>query len=57
LFFLEGGDGPEAAEYGRLKGERDALEKVAIQKECGIIFQPIEQKPKQEEQQQASSAN
>jgi hypothetical protein len=32
LFFLEGGDGPEAAEYGRLKGERDALEKAAIQK-------------------------
>jgi hypothetical protein len=44
LFFLEGGDGPEAAEYGRLKGERDALERVAIQKECGIMFQPIEQK-------------
>ena len=25
LFFLEGGDGPEAAEYARLKGEVDAL--------------------------------
>ena len=35
LFFLEGGDGPEAAEYGRLKGEKQALEKVAIQKNCG----------------------
>lgn len=34
LFFLEGGDGPEAVEYSRLKGERDTLEKVAIQKEC-----------------------
>lgn len=35
LFFLEFGDGPEAQEYGRLKGERDTLEKTAIQKECG----------------------
>lgn len=52
LFFLEGGDGPEAAEFGRLKGERDALERVAIQKECGIIFQPIQQqKPEVNEQQ------
>jgi len=49
LFFLEGGDGPEAAEYARVKGERDALEKVAIQKECGIAFQTIAEKPKQEE--------
>lgn len=39
LFFLEGGDGPQAAEYSRLKGERDALEQVAIEKKCdpGII--------------------
>ena len=44
LFFLEGGDGPEAAEYARLKGERDALEIVSIRKECGITFQPIQQK-------------
>lgn len=49
LFFLEGGDGPEAAEYGRLKGERDALEKVAIQKECGIAFQTIAEKPKKDD--------
>ena len=49
LFFLEGGDGPEAAEYARLKGERDALEKVAIQKECGIAFQTVAEKPKQED--------
>jgi hypothetical protein len=40
LFFLEGGDGPEAAEYSRLKGELDALEQVAIQKECGITIVP-----------------
>ena len=40
LFFLEGGDGPEAAEYARLKGERDALEKVAIQKKCDTSIIP-----------------
>jgi hypothetical protein len=40
LFFLEGGDGPEAAEYSRLKGERDALEKVAIQKKCDASIIP-----------------
>lgn len=34
LFFLEGGDGPEAAEYAQLKGEFDALEEAAIIKEC-----------------------
>jgi hypothetical protein len=37
LFLLEGGDGPEAMEYGRLKGEHAALERVAIQKECSAI--------------------
>ena len=31
LFFIDG-DGPEATEYARLKGEREAIEKVAIQK-------------------------
>lgn len=36
LFLLEGGDGPEAAEYARLKGERDALEEAAVQKKCLI---------------------
>ena len=30
LFFLEGGDGPQAAEYSRLKGEYEALESAAI---------------------------
>jgi len=34
LLFLEGGDGPEATEYARLKGEREALNKMAIQKGC-----------------------
>ena len=31
LLFVQG-DGPDAQEYARLKGERDALERVAIQK-------------------------
>ena len=39
LFFLEGGDDPRATEYSRLKGERDAVEKVSVQKKCGIQFQ------------------
>ena len=35
LFALEGGDGAEAAEYGRLKGERQALNQTALRKSCG----------------------
>jgi len=41
LFFLEGGDGVQAQEYARLKGERDAIEKTAIQKKCTIDFAPV----------------
>lgn len=41
LFWLEGGDDVRATEYSRLKGERDAVEKMSIQKKCGIQFQPI----------------
>lgn len=33
LFFLKG-DGAEANEYGRLKGEYAALQEVAVQKQC-----------------------
>lgn len=36
LFALEGGDGPEAAEYAQLKGEYEALRDVSVQKKCGI---------------------
>ncbi len=35
LFFLKG-DGPEAQEYARLKGELETLEKVAIKKDCDV---------------------
>lgn len=38
LFFLDG-DTPQAAEYARLKGEFDALEKAAIQKDCRITVE------------------
>lgn len=41
LFFLEGGDGPQAAEYQRLKGEYEAIEQVSIKKNCGLEFQRI----------------
>jgi hypothetical protein len=40
LFALEGGDGADASEYSRLKGERDALEQAAIQKNCSATTVP-----------------
>ena len=61
LFFLEGGDGPEAVEYARLRGKVDALEEVAIEKQCDMtefeamreqerkIREAAEEKKKQEE--------
>lgn len=36
LFLLEGGDGPEAAEYAQLKGEFEALRDNSVQRKCGI---------------------
>ena len=45
LFFLEGGDGPEAAEYARLKGEYEALRTVAVQKK--ISFNKLPPSPEQ----------
>jgi hypothetical protein len=39
LFFLEGGDGPAAMEYARLKGESEAIERSTIQKNCGLTKQ------------------
>lgn len=46
LLFLEGGDGPQAAEYARLKGEREALEQVAIEKDCDRSMLPRFEQPK-----------
>ncbi len=38
LLFAVKGDGQNAAELGRLKGELETIEKVSIQKNCGIVF-------------------
>jgi|RhiMetdeSRZDD1v2_1073273.scaffolds.fasta_scaffold297793_1 hypothetical protein len=38
LFALNG-DGPQAAEVARLKGEMQAVEEASIQKNCGFQFQ------------------
>ena len=46
LFFLEGGDGADAAEFSRLKGEFEALEQMSIQKSCGIQIQQTTEKKK-----------
>ena len=43
LFALEGGDGPEAAEYAQLKGEYEALRESAVTKKCGIDSKSPEQ--------------
>lgn len=55
LFMLEGGDGPEAAEYAQLKGEFEALRQAAIQKRCdlGMLMSPeeiIKQRSEQDKQ-------
>jgi hypothetical protein len=43
LFFLEGGDGPEAAEYAQLKGEHEALRQSAVAQKCNITTQSPEE--------------
>ena len=41
LFFLDGsGGGPQGAEYARLKGESEALQRLAITKNCQIGSMP-----------------
>jgi hypothetical protein len=37
LLFLKG-DGPTAAELGRMRGEAEALQRVSIEKKCDIQF-------------------
>jgi hypothetical protein len=37
--FGVGGDGHNAAELARLKGEMDAIEQASIRKNCGLQFQ------------------
>lgn len=43
LFLLEGGDGPEAAEYAQLKGEYEALRETSVQKKCTIAHKSPEE--------------
>lgn len=38
LFLVEGGDGAEANEYARLKGEKEAIERVSVIKKCAVNF-------------------
>lgn len=54
LFFLEGGDDERASEYSRLKGERDALERVSVQKQCGVVFEALPDREKDEEVDQSA---
>jgi hypothetical protein len=39
LLFAVRGDDNTTAELGRMKGEMEAIEKVSVQKNCGIRFQ------------------
>lgn len=50
LFALEGGDGPEAAEYAQLKGEYEALRKTSVQKKCAIASKSPEEIIKEAEE-------
>lgn len=61
LFFLEGGDGPEAAEYAQLQGEFEALRENSVQKKCAIeakspkeLIKEAEEKEKSESDNQKS---
>lgn len=65
LFFLEGGDGNDAVEYKRLRGEYEALQKMSVQKNCGIHFniqqalpkKPVTKKPDEVEQRMTGKRN
>ena len=47
LFLLEGGDGTQAAEYSRLKGDRDAIERAGRFKNCSSIAPKAQPNSKQ----------
>ena len=46
--FLVGGNDQTTAELSRLKGEFETVEKVAIQKNCGLQFRQQEAPPRRE---------
>ena len=50
LFLLEGGDGPEAAEYAQLKGNFEALRSNSVQRKCDIEAKSPEQIMKEADQ-------
>jgi hypothetical protein len=56
LFFLEGGDGPEAAEYSQLKGEYEALRENSVQKKCSITSKSPEELMKEAAEQEKAEA-
>jgi hypothetical protein len=45
LFFLDG-DSSQNAEYAKIKGDYEALQKVAIEKKCNAPIKPIAPLPK-----------
>ena len=55
LFALEGGDGPEAAEYAQLKGEFEAARRVSVTKDCNVIAPSPEEIMNREEIEKAES--
>lgn len=55
LFFLDGNT-PQAQEYGRLRGEFDALEKAAVQKDCSIQVAAIQPKKPEPQTKEAATA-
>jgi hypothetical protein len=57
LFFLEGGDGPESAEYSQLKGEFEALRSTSVQKKCSIYTESPKKIMKREDNKYQSEKN
>ena len=59
LFLLEGGDGPQAAEYAQLKGEFEAARQTSVTKRCEIDAQSPEEiiKAAEESEKQSSSGD
>lgn len=56
LFLLEGGDGPEAAEFSQLKGEFQALRTTSVNKKCGIESKSPEEIIKEAEEKDKAEA-
>ncbi len=57
LSFIEGGDGPESAEYSQLKGDFEALRSTSVQKKCSIYTESPEEIIKREDEKYQSKKN